>query len=300
LLQEQQAYEESLHIHFRQLYTNRGNFVQASPLWTLHGDHKITLAALQDMRTRLSSAKSILIAGGGPVGVETAGEIASLYKDKEITFLSGTTRLLPRLQSDKAGNGAQRQLASLAVKTLHNVRVTSSKATEGNKVRLALSDGTTRTVDIFIDATGGVPNTSFLPAAWLDDTKRVATDISTLRTTKAPAGVYAIGDAASYTKGSVADASWAAPALGYSIWSDLHAAATKDGRLKAVGMAGLKEKKYKQFEKDMQIVPVGPKGGVGVIFGWSVPSFLVRSLKAKTFMLEKAAGLAEGSEVLKP
>lgn len=296
MLQGQQAYEESPHIPFRQLYTNRGNFVQASPLWTLHGDHKITLAAIQDIRTRLSSTKSILIAGGGPAGVETAGEIASLYRNKEITILSGSTRLLPRLQNDKPGKRAQRQLESLSVKTVHNVRVTSSKATKDNKLSVALSDGTTRTVDIFIDATGGVPNTSFLPAAWLDDSKSVATDVATLRTTKAPAGVYAIGDVASYSNRNIPDTYWAVPPLGYSIWSDLRAAAKEH----TVGIAGLKEKKYKQLEKDMQVVPVGPKGGVGVIFGWSVPSFLVWLLKSRTFFLEKAAGLAEGAEVTKP
>ena len=40
-------------------------------------------------------------------------------------------------------------------------------------------------------------------------------------------------------------------------------------------MVTLKEKKYKQFEKDMQIVPVGPEGGVGVLF-WVECSELLR------------------------
>jgi NADH dehydrogenase FAD-containing subunit len=268
----------------------------------LHGDHKLTLAAFQDIRTRLPSAKTILIAGGGAAGVETTGEIASLYKDKEITLLSGSHHLLPKLQTAKAGKAAERQLTSLNVKTLHDVRVTSSKTVGGDKVCLVFSDGTTRTVDIFIDATGGTPNTSFLPAAWLDDFKRVATDMGTLRTTKAPPGVYAIGDAASYSKCSIPDSSWAVPALGYSIWSDLHTAATKEGSLQnnTVGTVMLKEKKYKQFETDVLIVPAGPKGGVGVLFGWSVPSFLVWLLKSRTFMLEKAAGLAAGAEFSKP
>ncbi|OBT52988.1 hypothetical protein VE04_08313 [Pseudogymnoascus sp. 24MN13] len=274
----------------------------ASPLWTLHGDHKVTLAAFQDIKTSLPSAKTILIAGGGPSGVETAGEIAYLYRNKDITLLSGGMRLLPRFQNDKPGKKAEQQLASLNVRILHNVRVTSSNTAQGDEVLVVLSDGTARTVDMFIDATGGAPNTSFLPTAWLDGSKRVATDMGTLRSTKAPAGVYAIGDAASYSKGTVPDATWAVPALGYSIWSDLHRAATKDGSLKedTVGMATLKEKKYKQFEKDMGIVPVGPEGGVGVLFGWSVPSFLVWLLKARTFTLDKAAGLANGSDFLKP
>lgn len=268
--------------------------LQASPLWTLHGDHKVTLAAFQDIKTSLPSAKTILIAGGGPSGVETAGEIAYLYRNKDITLLSGGMRLLPRFQNDKPGKKAEQQLASLNVRILHNVRVTSSNTAQGDEVLVVLSDGTARTVDMFIDATGGAPNTSFLPTAWLDGSKRVATDMGTLRSTKAPAGVYAIGDAASYSKGTVPDATWAVPALGYSIWSDLHRAATKDGSLKedTVGMATLKEKKYKQFEKDMGIVPVGPEGGVGVLFGWSVPSFFGLAVKGEDFHVRQSSGIS--------
>lgn len=150
-------------------------------------------------------------------------------------------------------------------------------------------------MDIYIDATGGVPNTNFLPSTWLDNGKRIATDASTLRTTKAPPGIYAIGDVASYSKGGVPDASWAVPALGYSIWYDLHAAAAGSGR-----KGELKEKKYKQIQADMQFVPVGPKGGVGIIFGWMMPSWLVWLAKSRTFMLDKAPGLASGADFLKP
>ena len=257
------------------------------------------MAAFEDLHKRLPKAESVLIAGGGPAGVETAGEIAYLYKPKEITILSGTTRLLPRMaNTPKAGKSAEQRLASLNVKTIHNVRVISSTATEGGKTTVSLSDGSSKTVDIYIDATGGIPNTSFLPATWLDESKRVAADMSTLRTTKAPDGVYAIGDAASYSKGSIPDAAWAVSALGYSIWSDLNAAATINGGNNG-GTAGLKEKKYKQFEADMGFVPVGPKGGVGVIFGWVVPSFFVWLAKSRTFMLEKAQGLATGAEHMK-
>ena len=239
--------------------------------------------------------QKILIAGGGPAGVETAGEIAHQHKPQDITILSGSNRLLPRLANPKAAIAAERHLASLNVKTLHNIRVTSSTILEEGKTSLVLNDGTTKTVDIYIDATGGVPNTSFLPSTWLDNGKRIITDASTLRTTKAPPGIYAIGDVASYSKGSVPDASWAVPALGYSIWYDLHAAAAGSG-----GKGDLKEKKYKQIQEDMQFVPVGPKGGVGVIFGWMVPSWLVWLAKSRTFMLDKAPGLASGADFLKP
>ncbi|KAL3263499.1 hypothetical protein ABHI18_001700 [Aspergillus niger] len=263
-----------------------------SAVWTLHGDHEITLAAFQDLQARLPTSKTILIAGGGPTGVETAGEIASQHKDKEVILLSGGTRLLPRLRNKKIAPRAEQQLAALNVRTLHGVRVTSSTMS-ADKVSLVLSDGTTRTVDLYIDTTGSTPNTSFLPPSWLDGSKHVAVDGATLRATNTPDGVYAIGDVASYSNGGIPDAVWSVPALGYSIWSDLRVAATRDGSMKGAAPL-LKEKKYKQIEEDMSIVPIGPSGGVGALFGWAVPSWFVWLLKSRTFMMDSAPKVATG------
>lgn len=163
-----------------------------SPFWSLHGDYKLTIAAFEDMHKRLPNAETILIAGGGPAGIETAGEIAYLYKPKDMTILSGSARLLPRLKNTSVAKAAEGRHASLNVKTVH-VRVTSSTELEDGRTSVKLSDGSTKTIDIYLDATGGTPNTSFFPAGWLGDSKRVVTDVSTLHATKAPAGVYGIG-----------------------------------------------------------------------------------------------------------
>lgn len=45
-----------------------------SALWTLHGSHEITLKEMEEFHQLIPKASTILIAGGGPVGVETAGE----------------------------------------------------------------------------------------------------------------------------------------------------------------------------------------------------------------------------------
>jgi NADH dehydrogenase FAD-containing subunit len=273
-----------------------------SPLWSLHGDYKLTLGAFEDMHKRLPKAETILIAGGGPTGIETAGEIAYFHNPKNITLLSGGTCLLPRLKNTAVGKAAEGQLTSLKVKTVHNLKVTSSTKLEDGRFLVKLSDNSTKTVDIYLDATSGTPNTNFLPASWLDDSKRVVTDTNTLRATRAPVGIYSIGDAASYSKASVLDATLPVPAVCYSIWSDIQAVAIGVGDLKKspVRSAILKEKKYKQFESDMQFVPVGPKGGAGVMFGVKVASIVVWLLKSRTFFMEKAPGLATGADFLKP
>lgn len=45
----------------------------ASALWTLHGSHELSMKEMKELHERLPKASSILIAGGGPAGVETAG-----------------------------------------------------------------------------------------------------------------------------------------------------------------------------------------------------------------------------------
>ena len=52
------------------------------------------------MHERLQKAKTIYIGGGGAVGVETSAELAENFPQAQITLLSGTHRVLPRLSDD--------------------------------------------------------------------------------------------------------------------------------------------------------------------------------------------------------
>lgn len=47
------------------------------------------------------------------------------------------------------------------------------------------------------------------------------------------------------------------------------------------------------------MVPIGPKGGVGALFGWRIPSLMVRLIKARTFFVEMAPGAVEGKDYIK-
>ncbi|KIM99788.1 hypothetical protein OIDMADRAFT_55692 [Oidiodendron maius Zn] len=258
----------------------------ASPLWTLHGQHTISADALHETSAAIDRAKTILIAGGGATGVETAGEIGSHWRGKDVTILSGSTQLLANLKDMNVGKKAETQLHNLNVKTEHMTKVTSASKTAEGKMLLMFNNGTTREVDVYIDATGGTPNTSFLPTEWLDSRGKVNTDVATLRGTGA-AGVYAIGDVASYSKSNILDIHRAVAPLGYSLWADL----TKGSMVKTP----LAEKLYKQDQTDFGAIPVGPSGGVGTALGWSLPSFMVKFIKSKTFLFDKVPGIVGGS-----
>lgn len=45
----------------------------------------------------------------------------------------------------------------------------------------------------------------------------------------------------------------------------------------------------------MQFVPVGPAGGVGSLYGYSVPSFMVKMMKSKDFFIGNAIKTVNGT-----
>ncbi|KAL8798910.1 MAG: hypothetical protein Q9182_006282 [Xanthomendoza sp. 2 TL-2023] len=255
-----------------------------SPLWSIPGSHEDTIAALKETQSALPNAKTVLIAGGGPAGVETAGEIATLFPKADITLLSGADRLLTRLRPAISA-AAESQESALGVKTIHNLKV-DSVVSNGASTDVRLSDGTSRTVDIYIPATGIRPNTAFLPKSWLTDRGYVITrDTTSLR---GPIdNVYAIGDVAGYSLGGALDIIDAVRPLCSTILTDLSG-----------GIVG-KPVPFKQTVTETQIVPIGPSGGVGSVFGWRVPSFVVWGFKSRDYMIRMVPGTVSGAQFVK-
>ncbi|KAI9878307.1 MAG: hypothetical protein M1830_001288 [Pleopsidium flavum] len=262
-----------------------------SGLWQINNSQEITKAEFSSFHTLLPNAKTVLVAGGGAVGVETAGEIASYHSQAETIILSGAKRLLPRLLPSNSA-AAEARLERLGVQTVHNLRVLSTSKNADGTTAAVLSDGSSRSVDVFIDATGGKPNSTFLPPAWLDAKGHVATDNKSMRVTAPGAdGVYAVGDVASYSDGSVIAVNNSVAPVATSIAIDI--------AMKAGKRLPFMQKEYKPME-GTQLVPTGPKGGVGQLFGWKIPSAMVWLIKSRTFFVEKAEGAVKGLDYLKP
>lgn len=195
----------------------------ASDLWSTTPGSERLRAALKEVHDKLPSAESVLLAGGGAVGVETAGEFGEAYgKKKEITLLSGASQLLNRLGNKNVGKDAQTRLEKQGVKVINgSVRVTDEKK-DGGKYVLTLSNGETKTVDLYIDCTGDKPNSEYVPATWLDEKKQVKTDGNTLRViAEGVTGVYSIGAVASYSDGSIMDTKLAYKSLLATLENDL-------------------------------------------------------------------------------
>ncbi|KAI4198295.1 MAG: hypothetical protein LQ350_005378 [Teloschistes chrysophthalmus] len=256
-----------------------------SLLWSIPGSHEKTIAALKETQSALPTAKTVLIAGGGAAGVETAGEIASLFPKISTTLLSGNDRLLTRLRP-AIGAAAESQLSSMGVTTLHNLKAVSAHPTgKAQQTEVRLSDGSTRTVDLYILATGIRPNTSFLPPHWLTERNYVITADKLSLRGPVPS-VYAIGDCAGYSLGGVLDIMDAVRPLAATVAADL-------------GVPGAKAQGFKQTVTETQIVPIGPRGGVGAVFGWRVPSFVVWLVKSRDYMVGGVPGTVMGDKYVK-
>ncbi|HBD93480.1 MAG: hypothetical protein A2015_09750 [Spirochaetes bacterium GWF1_31_7] len=108
---------------------------------------------------KLEQSKNIVIIGGGPVGVELAGEIGEVYPEKKVTLIHSTNRLLPAL-SKSVGMKAERVLKKLGVEFIFN----EMAQVEGDSGRyyVKLKSGEILPADVVYMSLGVLNETSFL------------------------------------------------------------------------------------------------------------------------------------------
>ncbi|KAF2477431.1 FAD/NAD(P)-binding domain-containing protein [Lindgomyces ingoldianus] len=276
------------------------------PVYSQHTDSAATINAIKSMNAKVSSAKDIIITGGGPTGVESAGELGELLNGKpgwfstpprkvNITLITAANQLLPTLRP-ALGKKAEDKLKKLGVDVLYNTRVAAVSPSSNNRTAVTLTKGDRLEADLYIPAHGVLPNTSFLPSSLLTTSGYLKTNASTLRVDDAGARVYAIGDVSSYSRNNILDIYDALPILGINLKRDLLAYNPQYPNEKAPG----KDRLYKPNTSEMMIVPIGSAGGVGVIFGWKVPNWFVWLLKSRDFMVGMGPpGVVGGGKVAK-
>ena len=275
-------------------------FTTPSPLFTQATDRAALEAVYDAFQKGLKSAKTVVIGGGGPVGVETAGEVAEILNGRpgrmgavakqqkaKVTLICADEQLLPVLRPS-IGKTAEGFLAKLGCSVTYNTRVVSatkpSSAAADAPTTISLSNGETLEADMYIDATGSRPNTSFLPKAWLDTRNKLACNPHTLRVDHPSAGprIYALGDVGSYTRGGVMDLSLAVPVVMTNLKRDLLR------HLSGTVFAG--DRHYVPSTKEQQICPIGTQKGVGAFNGFRVPSQMVWMIKGRDYLVSQLAG----------
>jgi NADH dehydrogenase FAD-containing subunit len=116
---------------------------------------------------RLRSAQRVLIVGGGPIGVEIAGEISETWPDRAITVLEAGPRLL-------SGTSEKAALYAAEVLTKRGVTIITGDRLEGhqhNPGEIFAPGGEARTAagrqisyDLLLWCVGGRPATGYLQA----------------------------------------------------------------------------------------------------------------------------------------
>jgi len=242
------------------------------------GDFRAAQAALQ---AEIKVARSIAIVGAGAVGVELAGEIASVLKGKDITLIASTPHLFPDFS---AGLGAKlaADLKALGVKLKTGVKAQGlSGLDRPTRGPLQLDTGETLAADLVIPAIGARAATGVaagLPGVSFDRIGRLEVD-GWMR----PAGmsrVFALGDmAANGDMMTIVASSRQAPWLAKTL------------EALAAGRAIETLATYTPWPSPPILVPLGPKRGASVLplgrNGSVVGPFLTGLIKGKSLFIPR-------------
>lgn len=280
-----------------------------SPLFGLNRDVEYLRSNWTAFRQALPNSKSIVIAGGGPTGIETAGELgehlngrAGWFSSKlanpkvSITVVTSASQILPNIRPSLAQK-AEEHLAKVGVTVVKDTRVQTATPPDAgtdsaltSKATLTLSDGNTLQADLYIPSTGTRPNTAFIDKALLNSDGRVDTNASTMRVDKAGPRIYAIGDASSYARPAIHIITEAIPFLCANIKRDLLLASGKEQS--AVG----EDRVFEADTRETQLVPIGKSKGIGAAMGYRLPGFVVWLMKGRDYWLWTTGPLWSGKQ----
>ena len=254
------------------------------------GTHEETLVALHSLQKQIDDAKSIVVAGAGPTGVETAGELAATYGNKkDITLIIGgehvlqTSNVLPSVHQV-----VERDLQKLGVKLAYSAQVkgvqTTAKEGQGEiaQTTLKLSNGSSLIADLYLPLFGVQVNTGFLPRNLLDSAGNLNQD-KTMRVLGTK-NVWAIGDVGNIeTKQlTVTDA------------QIIHLSAALDSVLTGDDR---QVREYKPSSKKMIFITMGKKHAIGQIGGWKLWGWMVSYVKGRMLFVDTAQGYVDGKHL---
>lgn len=238
----------------------------------------------RQMQKDIKAAKSILVVGGGPVGVEFVGEVRTQYPKstgKAVTLATSGGELIPGGWKKSLGQKIHTLLTSEGIDIKYNAKVDLPEDVEVGKLlptvrSFELPDGGKVEADFVIMATGGKPNTTLVkddyPEA-LNDMGQIKVEPTTLRLLDPKLGKYfAIGDCTdSPGPNTYFTVMQQAPVV------SAHLLALAQGKGKA-------SKLYKE-PMNVMVVPFGPSQGHGQIGPFVMGSWVTSLGKGKTLFV---------------
>jgi apoptosis-inducing factor 2 len=142
-----------------------GQFIRA-----LSGSMQERKAAFYQLEASLSAARRILIVGGGPLGVEMAGEIIETWPGRSVTIVESGVRILGGT-ANSASVYAAKFLTKHGVTLLTGQRIETPLPANGVSIEqgeACTSSGKRIAYDVMLCCIGGRPNTEYLRAHFSD------------------------------------------------------------------------------------------------------------------------------------
>ncbi|KAG8159998.1 hypothetical protein KVR01_010635 [Diaporthe batatas] len=115
----------------------------------------------------IKNSKSVILIGGGAVGVQMACDLKEIYPEKEVTLVHSREHIMP-VYHERLSDMIKERFAELGVRFVGGSRVDIPEGgyplggQGGEPIAVSLQDGRTLTADFVVQATGQVPNTQFL------------------------------------------------------------------------------------------------------------------------------------------
>ena len=254
----------------------------SAPFKTSKSNAEESIQQFKDISADILKSKTILLVGGGPTGVEVAGEIADKYPEKKITLIHGGSQLIPGGFKDSFKQKVKSELEKKNVKVIVGEKLaelgtyipnSTEKGWATGAFKAKSTKGTDLEFDLVINCSGsGKPNSDYL--ADFDERVLDAHGFVKVRPTlqfEEFDNLFACGDVSNF---------------------DRKVAAATNGQSVAVAkniVALSKGKKLVNASKfpTLIAVSIGKTGGVSQIF-WVWGNTVTRMLKSKTLMVPMA------------
>ncbi|KXJ93400.1 hypothetical protein Micbo1qcDRAFT_232938 [Microdochium bolleyi] len=156
-------WQGSTEVPFDYLVVATGTRLQAPG--TMQDDEKpLSVKYFQAYQARVEGASSVILVGGGAVGVQMATDLKELYPDKEVTLVHSREKLMP-VYHEALSDLIKSRFEELGVKTVLGTRVAMpASGIPVDAKSIKLQDGRELTADLIIPAVGQTPNSQFVTA----------------------------------------------------------------------------------------------------------------------------------------
>ncbi|PFH49805.1 hypothetical protein AMATHDRAFT_146753 [Amanita thiersii Skay4041] len=230
-------------------------------------------------RDAFKGAQDIVIAGGGAIGIELAGEIKDAWPTKNVTIVHGNGALLNKSYPDKFRKRAEQRVRAHDVHLVLDDFVDTFEPTNGI---IKTRKGVELRADLVVSARGPRPNTAFIGSSLGADVLSDGGFVKILPTFQLPnyLEIFAIGDIIDW------------PEQKQLLKAVQHAAIVTSNIQAYMSDHGTKLKQYKG-QSETIVITVGKNGGVsyiGILWGIIVGDWLTRLVKSKNVLVNELRG----------